>query len=878
MHRVYLVLATCATGLPWLGSAAAMQESDDPRSTQSVCFPIASRDAFEALLQQCLPSSHDGIISIAQDTGSQTLHDSLDQNISSDSQALGLDHPLPSIVSTDIETDIDPLSDNPDFLSFEQWKAQMLEKAGQSPEHVKGTREGVPKPDNRQRPGNFNSALDTIGDDAEIEFGGTNFAGGDGAVSAPAQQPERAEAPVQEGQEPEQKKKLRKEAGTTSKERFNYASFDCAATVLKTNPECKGASSVLVENKDTYMLNTCSSKNKFLIVELCNDILIDTVVLSNFEFFSSTFQKFRVSISDRYPVKIDKWRELGTFDAQNTRAIQPFMIENGLMWARYLRIEFLTHYGSEYYCPISLLRVHGKTMMDDYLYEVKSSRGEDDGDEDEDTSAESTSFSSQAVPTSTIQSEDSQASSAAVSANTTIFFLEHKGHYSCISYASPLIEQSHLLRHSCDVSVPPPNSLSHSNKSSTKSPQLKSDVKRSTTFTKRENPTNVKSSEPQKTIEVVISSPNPLTGSSKPAASSSQASSPSVTTTSTESSKPPTKLPASAAQSSTKSSSRSPSAASSNSTTLSSTSTAPRTPMSPSPPAPSPSTQDSFFKSVHKRLTHLESNATLSMQYIEEQSRLLRDALARTERRQRARINAVFERWNRTVRAELRDALRAQADELQRDMATLRRQNAEELKAMKAEAAAEVKIMRLWITGLGLALTALSIGFVWYIQRAIAKRAGGVAKAVAGNGVAIRPTSSHGRPRSVAHVRIDSDDLLSRPSTPQSRSRPPSRYGRWTPLRGLAAGLPRPPSQGTPGRDTPDSAARHTSKEDHSDENGLLTPTPSDNEGDGGRTLSPGREAVLRRTWSTPAFGDLRDDLGLEDGGGAPLSDALQKR
>ena len=117
------------------------------------------------------------------------------------------------------------------------------------------------------------------------------------------------------------------------------------------------------------MLSKCSAKNKFVIVELCSDILVDTIVLANYEFFSSIFRHFRISVSDRYPVKMEKWKDLGTFEARNTREVQAFLIENPLIWARYLRIEFLTHYGNEYYCPVSLLRVHGTTMMDEFRHQ-----------------------------------------------------------------------------------------------------------------------------------------------------------------------------------------------------------------------------------------------------------------------------------------------------------------------------------------------------------------------------------------------------------------------------------------------------------------------------------------------------------------------------
>ncbi|PHH69688.1 hypothetical protein CDD80_6562 [Ophiocordyceps camponoti-rufipedis] len=157
-----------------------------------------------------------------------------------------------------------------------------------------------------------------------------------------------------------------KDAGKTCKERFSYASFDAGATVLKSAAGAKNARAILVENKDSYMLLECAVPLKYVIVELSDDILVDTVVVANFEFFSSMIRHFRVSVSDRYPVKVDKWRELGVFEARNSRDIQPFLVKDPQIWAKYIRIEFLTHYGNEYYCPVSLLRVHGSRMLDSW--------------------------------------------------------------------------------------------------------------------------------------------------------------------------------------------------------------------------------------------------------------------------------------------------------------------------------------------------------------------------------------------------------------------------------------------------------------------------------------------------------------------------------
>ncbi|KAJ3185691.1 hypothetical protein HDU85_001045 [Gaertneriomyces sp. JEL0708] len=148
-----------------------------------------------------------------------------------------------------------------------------------------------------------------------------------------------------------------------SKQRFNYASFDCGALILSHNPGATSATSILHNNKDAYMLNKCSSK-RFITVELCDDILVDTVMLANFEFFSSMFKDFEVAVSDRYPPKHD-WTVLGRFRARNVRDFQYFKVDNPRIWARYLKVTFLSDYGHEYYCPLSNLRVYGTTMMEE---------------------------------------------------------------------------------------------------------------------------------------------------------------------------------------------------------------------------------------------------------------------------------------------------------------------------------------------------------------------------------------------------------------------------------------------------------------------------------------------------------------------------------
>ncbi|ORX58568.1 hypothetical protein BCR36DRAFT_409078 [Piromyces finnis] len=157
-----------------------------------------------------------------------------------------------------------------------------------------------------------------------------------------------------------------KDFSLTGKERPNYASSDCAAILLKSNKEAKYANSILNEKKDSYMINECSAKNKFVVIELCNDILIDAIVIGNFELFSSTIKLFKVSLSNKFNYHNNKWTTLAYFQAVNSRDIQVFKVDNPVMYARYVRIDFISNYGFESFCPLNLLRIHGITMMEEY--------------------------------------------------------------------------------------------------------------------------------------------------------------------------------------------------------------------------------------------------------------------------------------------------------------------------------------------------------------------------------------------------------------------------------------------------------------------------------------------------------------------------------
>ncbi|XP_075038549.1 SUN domain-containing ossification factor isoform X2 [Mixophyes fleayi] len=167
------------------------------------------------------------------------------------------------------------------------------------------------------------------------------------------------------------------------KNRNNYASVECGAKILSANPEAKSTSAILIENMDLYMLNPCSTKIWF-VIELCEPIQVKQLDIANYELFSSTPRDFLVSISDRYPT--NKWVKLGTFHARDERTVQSFPLDEQ-MYAKYVKVELISHFGSEHFCPLSLIRVFGTSMVEEYEEIVDSqyhSERPEIYDEDED--------------------------------------------------------------------------------------------------------------------------------------------------------------------------------------------------------------------------------------------------------------------------------------------------------------------------------------------------------------------------------------------------------------------------------------------------------------------------------------------------------------
>jgi hypothetical protein len=135
---------------------------------------------------------------------------------------------------------------------------------------------------------------------------------------------------------------------------YNYAAASKGAKVLEHNKEAKGASNVLGGDKDKYLRNPCSAEDKFVVVELAEETLVDTLALANLEHYSSNFKEFEVHGSTSYPPTTGAWDPLGRFTAENVK-----------------HLRLVSHYGSGFYSTLSYLEVYGvdavERMLQDFI-------------------------------------------------------------------------------------------------------------------------------------------------------------------------------------------------------------------------------------------------------------------------------------------------------------------------------------------------------------------------------------------------------------------------------------------------------------------------------------------------------------------------------
>ncbi|KAL0585314.1 hypothetical protein ABG067_004846 [Albugo candida] len=141
----------------------------------------------------------------------------------------------------------------------------------------------------------------------------------------------------------------------TGSKRQNYASLDAGATILDAASEVKNPTNLLVLAK----IDTCFFRAKNPQDGLSEDVHAEAITIANFEQFSSPVKDFLILGSLNYPT--DTWYVLGNFTAQQIQGEQVFPL-NSKQHVRYIKVRLLNHYGAEYYCTLSQIKIYGKSF------------------------------------------------------------------------------------------------------------------------------------------------------------------------------------------------------------------------------------------------------------------------------------------------------------------------------------------------------------------------------------------------------------------------------------------------------------------------------------------------------------------------------------
>lgn len=166
---------------------------------------------------------------------------------------------------------------------------------------------------------------------------------------------------------------LKDEEESVKKYVVNYAHKSAGAIVLEKSSNFKGTSNLLTSDNDRYAITPCDEKNKSVVIGLSEDILVKQVVLANYERYSSHIKDFQLEGSTAYPIPKDgHWNDLGHYRATYGNGQQNFDLMEP-SWARYIKINFKTHYGDEHYCTVSQVKVHGSTMLQGFHEQWKQS-------------------------------------------------------------------------------------------------------------------------------------------------------------------------------------------------------------------------------------------------------------------------------------------------------------------------------------------------------------------------------------------------------------------------------------------------------------------------------------------------------------------------
>lgn len=157
-------------------------------------------------------------------------------------------------------------------------------------------------------------------------------------------------------------------------ERPNYAAAECGARIVDASRGTRGAAALLQpHNRDGYMATACAVPTPHhATVELCADVRVDGLALGSHEPFASGPRGVRLwgrSAARR------EWLELGAWVLPPGRRLHVLPVAPCDAYVRAVRVELLDYHGREHFCVLSEVRVHGKTMLDDFEDDGASAAG-----------------------------------------------------------------------------------------------------------------------------------------------------------------------------------------------------------------------------------------------------------------------------------------------------------------------------------------------------------------------------------------------------------------------------------------------------------------------------------------------------------------------
>lgn len=273
--------------------------------------------------------------------------------------------------------DLGAASDPDLIVSFEAWKAQ---QAAANDIDLKAEVDELERKEARDRSGAADASLHQDAEEVKpIDISGRSPTAGDNVT-------------IHEGTaKPAAEKKIGSHRPSKESKpaihRYNYASPDCSARIHAASAWSQHASSILHKSKDRYMLTPCAAKEHWVTIELCDEIRIDTIEVGMFEFFSGVVREVVVSVGgtveDEEGGNDDdddetsnsssdmQWEQVGSFVGRNVRGAQSFTLPKPTSFHRFVRLDFPSFYGSEYYCPISSVKVFGMNQMEAFKWESR---------------------------------------------------------------------------------------------------------------------------------------------------------------------------------------------------------------------------------------------------------------------------------------------------------------------------------------------------------------------------------------------------------------------------------------------------------------------------------------------------------------------------